>query len=150
MEAVRTGVFPKGPWEFKTKPLPPFRPLSLPWARLIPHPSAFRTLSLHIPISKAGDKHDTGKVQWQFLPWGEVEDVARVTDFGAKKYAPDNWKHVPNAKDRYFSAAMRHLVAWKSGEKSDKETGLSHLAHAVCCLLFIMWFDKQPKPAKEK
>jgi hypothetical protein len=91
----------------------------------------------------AGVKHDAGKVQWQFLPFGEVEDVARVTDFGARKYAPDNWKHVPNAKERYFSAAMRHLVAWRTKEKNDPETGHSHLAHACCCLLFLMWFDKQ-------
>jgi ribosomal protein L32 len=45
---------------------------------------------------------------------------------------------VPDAKRRYFDAAQRHIWAWKAGEETDSETGASHLAHAICCLMFIM------------
>lgn len=85
-----------------------------------------------------GRKDDADKTDWSLMPWKELEDVAKVLTYGAKKYAPDNWKHVENHRDRYFSAAMRHVLAWREGELADPETGLPHLAHAVCCLLFLM------------
>ena len=48
---------------------------------------------------------------------------------------------VENPKERYYDAAMRHLYAWFNGEPKDIETGESHLAHAICCLLFLLWFE---------
>jgi hypothetical protein len=64
--------------------------------------------------------------------------VARVLTVGAKKYAVNNWKYVPNGKFRYINAAMRHLFAHMRGEMKDPETGENHLAHAICCLMFIL------------
>lgn len=55
----------------------------------------------------------------------------------------NNWMFVDNAKERYSDAALRHFTSWLSGERCDEETGKSHLAHCVCCLLFLMWFDKE-------
>lgn len=88
-----------------------------------------------------GVKYDNGKPQWRLLPWSGVSQVVDVLTFGATKYAPDNWKYVPNAEERYIDAALRHLTAYVQGEKKDLETGKSHLAHCICCLLFLMWFD---------
>lgn len=92
-----------------------------------------------------GVKHDNGKVQWALLPWRELKQVAQVMTKGAEKYSADNWMHVPAAERRYFEAAMRHIVARQTGEIKDPETKLPHLAHAVCCLLFWMWFDNKNK-----
>jgi len=88
-----------------------------------------------------GDKYDNDKVRWDLLLWDEVEDVAKVLTYGAKKYEDYNWIAVPEAQDRYFAAAHRHIKAWRSDESLDSGSGLPHLAHAVCCLLFLMWFD---------
>jgi hypothetical protein len=33
------------------------------------------------------------------------------------------------------------MSAYAGGEKLDAETGKNHLAHAVCCLLFLLAFD---------
>lgn len=85
-----------------------------------------------------GIKFDAEKMDWSLLPIESVEEVVKVLMFGAQKYAPDNWKNVPDHKRRYYNAAMRHITAWKKGEKVDKETGISHLAHATCCLLFLI------------
>ena len=90
-----------------------------------------------------GVKYDSSKLRWSLLPLEALQDVVSVLEFGAKKYAPDNWKHVDNAQARYWDAAMRHLVAYKIDNKTDSETGLSHLAHAVCCLLFLQHFDNE-------
>jgi len=87
-------------------------------------------------------KDDNGKPRWDLIPWGQVSQVVRVLTFGAAKYAPDGWQHVPEARERYFAATHRHLERWWAGERVDPESGLPHLAHAVCCLLFLMWHDE--------
>ncbi|MFA5168950.1 MAG: dATP/dGTP diphosphohydrolase domain-containing protein [Candidatus Omnitrophota bacterium] len=87
-----------------------------------------------------GKKFDSGKLRWSLLPWREVREVVKVLEFGAVKYSLDNWKKV-EPKSRYVDAMFRHLTAWASGEKLDSETGLSHLAHLICCALFLLWAD---------
>lgn len=87
-----------------------------------------------------GIKNDQGKPDWFLLPFEPVEEIVQVLTHGAKKYSPDNWKSVVEpSPERYFSAAMRHLAAWRKGEKRDPDSGFSHLAHAACCVLFLMW-----------
>jgi hypothetical protein len=90
-----------------------------------------------------GVKRDRGKPRWSLLPWGALASVVGVLEYGASKYDVDNWKRVENPRQRYFDAAMRHLLAWHMGEVHDPESGLPHLAHAVCCVLFLLWFDTE-------
>lgn len=90
-----------------------------------------------------GRKDDSAKRRYSLLPKGTVNSVVDVLEFGSKKYADNNWQKVPDAKARYYDAAMRHLDAWFGGELKDSETGLPHLAHAICCLMFLMWFDSE-------
>ncbi len=89
-----------------------------------------------------GVKYDAGKPRWGLLPFREVKEVVEILTFGAQKYSEDNWKKV-TPKERYVDAAFRHFTSWVQGEKKDMESGKSHLAHAVCCLLFLMWFDNE-------
>lgn len=95
-----------------------------------------------------GVKYDCEKPRWDLLPMREVDEVVQVLTAGASKYSDDNWKFVQPQRQRYFSACMRHLCAWWEGEINDLETGKSHLAHAVCCLLFLMWGDNEAKNAQ--
>jgi hypothetical protein len=98
---------------------------------------------------RIGIKFDNKKSQWSLMPFKEVEDILKVLEFGAIKYSPDNWKYLENAQIRYFEALMRHLLEWKNSfdkgndNVSDKESGLSSLSHAGCCLLFLMWHCKE-------
>lgn len=91
-------------------------------------------------------KADSGKLQWSLLPFAEVEEVVKVLMNGASKYSPDNWKKCDDTK-RYEDALMRHVIAYIKGNKIDEVSqggdGLSHLAHAICNCLFLMWFDNQ-------
>ena len=91
--------------------------------------------------SATGVKYDNGKPQWSLLPFRALTQVVEVLTYGAKKYAPDNWKKVPDARRRYIDAGFRHLTAYTSGETNDPETGKHHLAHAICCLLYLVAFD---------
>lgn len=84
-----------------------------------------------------GLKYDGGKIRYGLLPPIALAETAKVLTFGAQKYAPDNWRYVENWRERYFDAAMRHMWAYKQGEALDPETSLPHLAHAICCLMFL-------------
>ena len=89
-----------------------------------------------------GLKYDIGKLQWDILPIDCVEDVVKILTFGAEKYGANNWQNVENGEDRYYAALMRHLAASRQGEKTDPESGLSHLAHVACNVVFLMWLEK--------
>ena len=89
-------------------------------------------------------KADSGKLQWSLLPFEELKDVVRVLMLGAKKYTPDNWKKCDDVT-RYKDALMRHVISYVSGDETDEESQLSHLAHAVCNCLFLMYFDNTKK-----
>lgn len=85
-----------------------------------------------------GVKYDEEKPQYSLVPADALHEVAKVLTFGAKKYAPDNWKKVPDLQRRYYDALQRHLFAYQKGETLDPESGLHHLAHAGCCLFFML------------
>lgn len=87
---------------------------------------------------KMGMKHDTAKPRMDLIPPKAERLLAEVLTFGATKYAPDNWRKVDNADSRYLAAAMRHINAHRSGELIDRESGLPHLAHAMCSLAFLI------------
>lgn len=97
-------------------------------------------------MSEPGVKYDTDKPRWGLLPFEQVEEVVDVLTSGSKKYCDNNWKKVPDAEERYFDAMLRHVTQYRYGEKLDGETGKSHLAHAICCALFMMWFDDNKSP----
>lgn len=84
-----------------------------------------------------GRKDDQGKLPWGLLPFDAIEQVVHVLRFGANKYKARNWER-GMAWSRPFDALLRHMTAWHRGETRDPETGLPHLAHAGCCLLFLL------------
>lgn len=89
-----------------------------------------------------GRKDDEGKAPWHLLPYDAINEVLRVLAYGAKKYAPRNWEKGMDW-DRCYSAAMRHMTDWymRRDGSGDKDTGISHLAHAICCLLFLLAYE---------
>lgn len=90
-----------------------------------------------------GRKFDAGKLDYTLVPFQGLEEIVKVLMFGAQKYDRHNWRHVPDAEQRYSAAAFRHMAAHLAGETTDHETGLSHLAHAGCCILFLLALERQ-------
>jgi hypothetical protein len=95
-------------------------------------------LSPNATEDAVGRKDDAGKPRFDLMPATAELKIAEVLKYGACKYAPDNWRKVENPEARYIAAALRHINAWRRGEKHDPESGLSHLAHAATSLMFIM------------
>lgn len=86
-------------------------------------------------------KHDQGKAPMSLLSREALEQIALVMEFGRQKYAAHNWRQ-GFTWSRPLSAALRHLMAFNDGEDKDPESGLSHLAHAACCIMFLLEFEK--------
>ena len=93
---------------------------------------------------KEGTKYDGDKLMYDLIPAECLEELAKVLTYGAKKYAPNNWQKVDNFNSRYYSALQRHIEAWRKGEKVDAESGLHHLSHALCNVMFLLWKEEQP------
>lgn len=89
-----------------------------------------------------GKKDDSGKNRLDLIEPEFIESVGQVVTYGAQKYEPNNWQGVEDATDRYYAAAMRHLLAYRKGERLD-ESGLSHLAHVACNIMFLMHFERE-------
>ncbi len=89
----------------------------------------------------SGTKSDEGKNRLDLLPTESLEEIAKVLTFGAKKYADYNWTK-GFTWSRLLGATLRHLFAFMRGEDKDPESGLSHLAHAGCCILFLLYHEK--------
>lgn len=87
-----------------------------------------------------GRKDDSAKVPMDLLPYPALSEIAKVLDFGARKYSKWNWRG-GIVWSRVVGAALRHIFAWMNGENKDPETGLSHLAHAGCCILFLLTYE---------
>ena len=84
-----------------------------------------------------GLKFDTEKPRMDLVDPHALEQLAAVLTFGAKKYAAHNWRK-GIAYSRLIAAAMRHINAFNAGEDLDPESGLPHVAHAMCCMMFLL------------
>jgi hypothetical protein len=89
-----------------------------------------------------GKKNDDGKPRYDLFPPTAEQAIVEVLTYGANKYDDNNWRKVENAEGRYYAAARRHLNAWRQGEEAD-ESGLSHLAHAACSLVFLLALERE-------
>ena|ERR1700677_4301727 len=90
-------------------------------------------------------KFDEGKPDLSQVSPELMEHVALVRMFGEKKYARNNWKKGFKVT-RSLAAALRHIFAVLRGELYDPESGLYHVAHAICCLehcLYDMIHNKE-------
>ena len=95
-----------------------------------------------VDVTTRGKKYDNDKIRYDLLDPSFEELVAKVLTFGAKKYGDHNWKNVANKTNRYYAAMRRHIASWRQGEILDSESGLPHLAHAACCLYFLIEDNK--------
>ena len=127
-----------GPYDFNNKP--PTMDTSAVYGpnESINHLYTSNDIKNSQTATTGGRKFDGNKLEYGLLPPLALRAVVEILTIGAQKYERDNWKHVPDGKRRYFDAGMRHLWDSKCGEKYDEETNKSHLAHAICNLMFLL------------
>ena len=90
-----------------------------------------------VVLNKQEAKADAGKSQLTLVPRQILFDIARVREYGTKKYGdPENWRQVD--RQRYRDAAFRHFCAYLDDPQGvDEESGLPHLAHLACNIAFL-------------
>ena len=102
-------------------------------------------------MSSEFQKTDNGKPTYDLLPFELLAETNKVLEHGKVKYGILNWQKKEGFKySRCFNALLRHMFAWWKGEDYDKETGLCHLSHAMCNLLFLMYHFKYNKEADDR
>lgn len=89
---------------------------------------------------KTGVKKDEGKPRMDLISSIAITELAKVLTFGCGKYSPNNWR-LGISWGRVIGACLRHIFSWMKGDDKDPETGLSHLAHAFCCLMFLLEYE---------
>jgi len=84
----------------------------------------------------SGRKFDEEKPRMDLLSSVAMVATAKVLTVGAEKYDAHNWRRGFNWT-RLIAAAQRHMLAFNDGEDFDPETGLCHLDHLACCVMFL-------------
>jgi hypothetical protein len=83
-------------------------------------------------------KHfDDGKPDLSLIPSVAEEAMARAMMYGTNKYGRYNYCNGHEA-GKLIASAKRHLSAWYNGEENDKESGVSHLGHAMCNIAMLL------------
>lgn len=95
-----------------------------------------------VEIRNEALRDDSGKARYDLLPPIALASLVDVYSFGAKKYAPNNWRKGMNWS-RCFASMCRHLFAWWRGEDFDKESGLHHLAHVAWGCFTLIEYDSE-------
>lgn len=89
-------------------------------------------------------KYNQNKPMWSLVDFKSFEGMVKVLEFGAKKYEAHNWK-----KGLYTSeiceSLLRHLFEHMSGNRIDNESGLPHIDHVACNIMFLSWMTNNKK-----
>lgn len=80
--------------------------------------------------------------RYDLVPWEAMDEVARVYEFGSRKYDDHNWRK-GYKWSLSIAAAFRHLAKFVTGETYDTESGLHHCAHAAFHMLALVTFTQK-------
>ena len=93
-------------------------------------------------LSNQDIKADRGKPQCRLVPSEIVRCIAKVREYGLKKYgSAESWQSVKI--ERYQDAMYRHLLSYiENSNGVDEESKLPHLWHIACNVAFLCELQK--------
>ena len=92
-------------------------------------------------MSEKALRYNEGKRKWSLVHYKSIEPLVEVLEYGALKYAPENWKKGLDCKE-ILESMQRHLAALMDGEILDKESGLPHVGHIMCNAMFFQYHSE--------
>lgn len=75
------------------------------------------------------NRYNEGKARWDLIPMYALDEIAKVYEYGTKKYDDHNWRKGLEWNKGCAASLLRHLSAWQDGEDYDPESGLPHDVH---------------------
>lgn len=100
-------------------------------------------------------RFNSGKPRWSMMDHEAMLPMIDVLEFGAAKYAEDNWRKPVENPMEVWESLNRHVLEIKSGMKEwgdiyDKDSNLNHIGHAMCNLMFLSYHLIQKGEQKRK
>ena len=91
-----------------------------------------------------GTRYNSGKTQLSYMLNADVamKGMCDVFEFGAQKYARNNWKKGLDTNE-VMDSLLRHLTSYANGEVLDPESGLPHIDHITCNAVFLATFGNR-------
>jgi hypothetical protein len=87
-------------------------------------------------------RFNKGKAHWSLVDFKSLEPMVEVLEFGAKKYARENWKKGMPVSE-VVESMLRHTFSLLSGESYDKESLIHHIGHIQCNAMFIAYILRE-------
>ena len=89
-------------------------------------------------------RYDAGKIPYHLFPLDAFEEICKVMQFGAKKYAERNWEQ-GMSWSRVARSMFSHFIAMCRGEQNDEESNLPHAAHMAWNAIVLLAYTLRPK-----
>lgn len=82
-------------------------------------------------------RYNKGKLRPTLIDYPSLTPLLEVLEYGAKKYAVDNWKNPMELKD-ILDSLLRHAHALQY-ESHDTESKLHHIGHVMANAMFYAY-----------
>lgn len=89
-------------------------------------------------------RFDAGKIPYHLFPLDAYEEICRVMQFGAQKYAERNWEQ-GMSWSRVARSMFSHFIAMCRGEQIDPESNLPHASHMAWNAIVLLAYTLRPK-----
>jgi hypothetical protein len=100
-------------------------------------------------FKEKASKFDQNKEPLQLFPYESLKEIAKVLDFGTKKYGTNDWRQGIRYS-RLIGAALRHIYQFNEGIDFDEETKTLHIANACASLIFLIWMYNHRKDLDDR
>jgi hypothetical protein len=101
------------------------------------------------PPESGGLRYDEGKARVDLIAPNCLLGIATVLEYGAKKYAENNWRKGMKW-GRVIGSLLRHTYQFMAGEDVDSETGLPHVDHIACNAMFLCEYYRVHKALDDR
>lgn len=98
-------------------------------------------------MSEKALRYNKGKRKWSLVHFRSLEPMVEALEFGANKYAPNNWKKGLDRKE-ILESLQRHLGYLMDGEDIDPDSKVHHIGHILCNAMFYSYFLNSEEEVK--